>query len=126
MNKLNSKAMAQIINSHLENGFNGTLTELQESLTELDNIVTEETEARELIKDLGEYQTLNTILDYDFEYNGELMTDLKNPIEVASKISFINAYEILANSEVLMETWLEEVNDSNRQAFISEFTKKYL
>lgn len=126
MNKLSKNELGKLLINELENGFIGTTVELQEKAFKDDNYLLSENEANELIEDLGKYQSFSKILDFDFEMTGELMTDLNDITQVARKVVYINMYEILSENEQLMETWQDEINDSNRKALINEFEEKYL
>jgi hypothetical protein len=73
-----------------------------------------------LIKNIGVFEAIGIIQEYEKFHFGSTYTDLSQPERLVNMLVYIAGEEILSESEVLKERWDEKLTDDDYDKIISE------
>ena len=75
---------------------------------------------RWLDKNIGSFQAIRAIQDYEKFHFGEIITDLSSSERVCNMYVYIKGEEILHQSKTLSRLWDDKLNDDQLQEIINE------
>lgn len=75
---------------------------------------------------IGVFEAINLIVDYEKEILGGLITDLTSPEAVANMVAYIIGEEVMSESETLKEGWDVGLKWNEIQSIIAELEQAWL
>ena len=75
-----------------------------------------------LDKNVGTWEAIRTIQEYEKDHFGEVTTDLSNSEKVCNMYVYIVGEELLGESEHLDEIWNEQATDEDLEIIINELS----
>lgn len=79
-----------------------------------------------LEKNIGVFEAINLIVDYEKGHFGNVETDLTSPEAVANMVAYIVGEEVLSESETLQEGWDVPLKCNEIQSIIRELEQAWL
>ena len=77
-------------------------------------------------KNIGVFEAINLIVDYEKAHFGDVTTDLTSPEAVANMVAYIVGEEVLSESETLKEGWDVALKCNEIQCIIAELEEAWL
>ena len=115
-------AKAAIIEALTDGEYNGYYCDLYNELFNTDYHYIYTSDAKKALNEIGVFDAIGVIIEYEKDNFGEVNTDFTNPCDVANMLYYIVGEEVLCDlfdgCELWNEVWNDEATEETNKALI--------
>ena len=117
----NMKAEAlENIKECLQDGYNGTYSELHNEVFNTDYYVIGTELARDILNEFDVFYAIGIVMEYEKEEFGEILTEMNDPEKLLNMLFYVIGDKVMLDIESISDHWDEKANDATNEIIIAE------
>ena len=117
----NMKAEAlENIKECLQDGYNGTYSELHNEVFNTDYYVIGTALARDILNEFDVFYAIGIVMEYEKEEFGEILTEMNDPEKLLNMLFYVIGDKVMLDIESISDHRDEKANDATNEIIIAE------